>query len=72
MSYTSEVRIRKPAPGFSATALVNGEFKKVSLSDYKGKWVYLFFYPLGMYLRLFLLMFLAWIITMWYGVLMPF
>jgi alkyl hydroperoxide reductase subunit AhpC len=38
--------VQKPAPAFSATALVNGEFKKVSLSDYKGKYVVLFFYPL--------------------------
>ena len=45
-SYTSEVRIRKPAPEFTATAVVNGEFKTVKLSDYKGKWVYFFFYPL--------------------------
>lgn len=34
------------APDFSADALVNGEFKNVSLSDFKGKWKVLFFYPL--------------------------
>ncbi len=34
------------APDFTATAVVNGEFKKVSLSDYRGKYVVLFFYPL--------------------------
>jgi len=45
-SYQSSVRIRKPAPDFSATALVDGEFKTVKLSDYKGKYIYLFFYPL--------------------------
>jgi len=39
-------RIRRQAPDFTATAVVDNEFKKVSLSDYKGKWVYLFFYPL--------------------------
>jgi len=38
--------IQKPAPDFSATAVIDGEFKDVSLADYKGKWVYLFFYPL--------------------------
>ena len=27
-------------------AYVNGDIKKVSLSDYKGKWIVLFFYPL--------------------------
>jgi len=25
---------------------VNGEFKTVSLEDYKGKWLVFFFYPL--------------------------
>ena len=39
--------IGQPAPLFTTTAVVNGgEFKKVSLADYKGKWVVLFFYPL--------------------------
>lgn len=34
------------APDFSAQALVDGDFKNVSLADYKGKWKILFFYPL--------------------------
>ena len=38
--------VQQPAPQFSCEALVNGEFKDVSLSDYKGKYVVLFFYPL--------------------------
>uniref|UniRef100_A0A7S1MRX6 thioredoxin-dependent peroxiredoxin n=1 Tax=Neobodo designis TaxID=312471 RepID=A0A7S1MRX6_NEODS len=39
--------VRYRAPDFSATALLpGGKFGKVSLSDYKGKWVILFFYPL--------------------------
>ena len=33
------------APPFTLDAVVNMEFKKVSLSDYHGKWVVLFFYP---------------------------
>jgi len=33
------------APPFTLDAVVNLEFKKISLSDYKGKWVVLFFYP---------------------------
>jgi len=41
-----DAKIGAPAPAFSAQALVNGEFKQVSLSDYKGKYVVLFFYPL--------------------------
>jgi len=32
------------APNFTAQAFVNGDVKSVSLSDYKGKWVILFFY----------------------------
>lgn len=39
------VEINKEAPEFSAEAYYQGEFKKISLSDYKGKWVILFFYP---------------------------
>jgi alkyl hydroperoxide reductase subunit AhpC len=38
--------VGNPAPYFETEAVVNGEFKKVSLNDYKGKWVVLFFYPL--------------------------
>ncbi|RME18271.1 MAG: peroxiredoxin [Bdellovibrio sp.] len=39
--------IGRPAPQFTAQAVVDGgEFKEISLSDYKGKFVVLFFYPL--------------------------
>lgn len=39
--------IGQPAPQFSAQAVFDGgEIKNVSLQDYKGKWVVLFFYPL--------------------------
>jgi len=34
------------APAFECDALVGTEFKTVKLSDYTGKWVVLFFYPL--------------------------
>nr|XP_012221533.1 PREDICTED: peroxiredoxin 1 [Linepithema humile] len=39
-------QLQKPAPAFSGTAVVNGQFKDIKLSDYKGKYVVLFFYPL--------------------------
>lgn len=39
-------RVGKPAPDFSLDAVMNGETRKVSLSDYHGKWVVLFFYPM--------------------------
>ena len=35
-----------PAPQWSASALVDGEFKDISLSDYKGKYVVFFWYPM--------------------------
>ncbi|GFG36420.1 hypothetical protein Cfor_01779 [Coptotermes formosanus] len=38
--------LQKPAPQFTSTAVVDGQFKDISLSDYKGKYVVLFFYPL--------------------------
>jgi peroxiredoxin (alkyl hydroperoxide reductase subunit C) len=37
--------VGKPAPDFEATAFVSGAFQKVKLSDYRGKWVTLCFYP---------------------------
>ena len=38
--------VGEPAPNFTLEAVINKEFKKVSLTDYRGKWVVLFFYPL--------------------------
>jgi len=38
-------QVGKPAPDFEASAYVDGGFKNVKLSDYKGKWVVLCFYP---------------------------
>jgi peroxiredoxin (alkyl hydroperoxide reductase subunit C) len=41
------VLVGKKAPDFKATAVVNGnDFKEVKLSDYHGKYVVMFFYPL--------------------------
>lgn len=40
------IQIGKGAPDFKATAVVGGEFKDIQLSDYRGKKVVLFFYPL--------------------------
>jgi len=39
-------KIGKPAPEFKATAVVDGNFRDVTLKEYKGKYVVLFFYPL--------------------------
>jgi peroxiredoxin (alkyl hydroperoxide reductase subunit C) len=38
-------RVGKPAPDFEANAFVAPGFKPIKLSDYKGKWVVLCFYP---------------------------
>ena len=35
----------KPAPDFTAPAFLNGKFMNVTLSEFKGKWVILCFYP---------------------------
>lgn len=40
------VKVQKPAPSFRAKAVVDGQFKEVSLEDYRGKYVVLYFYPL--------------------------
>jgi alkyl hydroperoxide reductase subunit AhpC len=41
------VLVTRPAPAFKADAVMpDGSFKQVSLEDYKGKYVLLFFYPL--------------------------
>ena len=45
-SYCSKAFVRKPAPAFEGTVWDGKEFKNTKLSDYKGKWVVLFFYPL--------------------------
>nr|AYR05856.1 thiol-specific antioxidant protein [Lithothamnion sp.] len=40
------VQVGQPAPSFTATAVYDQEFKLVKSSDYLGKYVVLFFYPL--------------------------
>ena len=40
------IRVGEKAPSFSLDAYYNGETKKVSLEDFRGKWIVLFFYPL--------------------------
>ncbi|SMP66413.1 AhpC/TSA family protein [Anoxynatronum buryatiense] len=39
------VKVGKPAPEFSAPAFFEGKFVNVDLSEYRGKWVLLCFYP---------------------------
>lgn len=41
------IQVKGPAPEFTLDGVVGKDFKSVSLSDYRGKWVVLFFYPLN-------------------------
>lgn len=47
-SNMAELRLTKPAPEFKGQAVVDGEFKDISLANYKGKYLVLFFYPLDL------------------------
>ena len=48
MSSLGQLALTKPAPNFAGTAVVNADFKQIKLSDYKGKYLVLFFYPLDL------------------------
>ena len=39
------VTVGKPAPDFEANAYHEGTFHQIKLSDYKGQWVVICFYP---------------------------
>ena len=41
-------QVQHPAPDFQGTAVVDGSFKDLQLSDFKGKYLVLFFYPLDL------------------------
>ncbi len=38
-------RVGHPAPDFESTAYYNSAFTNIKLSDYKGQWILLCFYP---------------------------
>ncbi|KAG9007425.1 cTPxI [Tulasnella sp. JGI-2019a] len=38
--------IQRPAPSFSGTVVEKSLFKQISLKDFEGKWLVLFFYPM--------------------------
>lgn len=48
MNYPGEdcLRVGLSAPDFTATAVIDQEFKDIKLSDYRGQYIVLFFYPL--------------------------
>jgi len=45
MECQNGIKINHPAPEFSADVYYDDEFKKIKLTDYRGKWAVLFFYP---------------------------
>ncbi|CAF0786067.1 unnamed protein product [Rotaria sordida] len=42
----NKAQISKPAPSFEGIAAIDGEFKEISLTDFKNKYLVLLFYPL--------------------------
>jgi len=40
-----QASVGKPAPDFELSAFSGGGFKNIKLSDYKGKWIVVCFYP---------------------------
>jgi len=46
MNQIGQLGIQKPAPQWKGTAVVDGQFKEISLEDYAGKYLVFFFYPL--------------------------
>jgi peroxiredoxin 2/4 len=42
----STLQVGQPAPDFTMEGVSGKEFKNFTLSDYRGRWVVLFFYPL--------------------------
>nr|ADC35419.1 peroxiredoxin [Pinctada fucata] len=42
----SQLKLTKPTPEFRGTAVVDGDFKDISLADYRGKYLVIFFYPM--------------------------
>ncbi|XP_073969588.1 peroxiredoxin-like isoform X1 [Rhodnius prolixus] len=45
-TFTSGPRVQALAPNFEGLAVVNNDFKTIKLSDFAGRYLYLFFYPL--------------------------
>ena len=39
------VQLNAPAPDFTLGAIASGQARRVRLSDFRGRWVVLFFYP---------------------------
>jgi len=44
----TNVKVQEKAPHFEGKAIVNGQIKNISLSDFAGQYLVLFFYPLDL------------------------
>lgn len=40
--------VSKPAPEWEGTAVIDGQFQELKLTDYRGKYLVFFFYPLDL------------------------
>lgn len=46
------VKVQEEAPKFEGKAIVDGQIKNISLADFAGKYLVLFFYPLDLWVCL--------------------
>jgi len=47
-SPVTNVKVQEPAPQFEGKAIIDGQIKDIKLSDFAGKYLVLFFYPLDL------------------------
>jgi alkyl hydroperoxide reductase subunit AhpC len=47
-SPVTSVKVQEPAPQFEGKAIIDGQIKDIKLSDFAGKYLVLFFYPLDL------------------------
>jgi len=48
LSLATSVKVQEPAPQFEGKAIIDGQIKDIKLSDFAGKYLVLFFYPLDL------------------------
>lgn len=60
--------VQSTAPDFKGTAVVQKDFKTIQLSDYKGKYLVLFFYPLDLFVYFVVYYLHEFNGTLWYDV----
>lgn len=48
VSTVTNVKVQEQAPQFEGKAIIDGQIKNICLSDFAGKYLILFFYPLDL------------------------